>query len=124
MRRRQFLQAASLASLVPLVGGPARTAEKPPGAAPAAKFRLGLVTYNLAADWTLSELLKTCKAAGIAPVELRTTHKHGVEPSLTKERRKEVRKQIEDSGVEFWGCGSVCEFHAPNQEVVNKHIED
>ena len=67
-------------------------------------------------------LLKVCKAAGISPVELPTTHKHGVEPSLSKEQRKEVRKQFADAGVEIWGCGSVCEFHSPDQAVVKKQI--
>ena len=39
----------------------------------ALKFRLGLVTYNVAANWELPTLLKVCKTAGISPVELRTT---------------------------------------------------
>ncbi len=45
-------------------------------------FKLGLVTYNVAANWDLPTTLKVCKAVGIAAVECRTTHKHGVEPSL------------------------------------------
>ena len=51
---------------------------------PPAKFRLGMVTYNIAANWDLPTLLKICKSVGISPVEFRTTHKHGVEPSLSK----------------------------------------
>ena len=49
----------------------------------AAKFQLGLVTYNVPQDWDLPTLLKVCKEVGIAAVECRTTHKHGVEPSLS-----------------------------------------
>src|SRR5260370_1385552 len=59
---------------------------KPPHAAawrkPARKMHLGLVTYNVAKDWDLDTILKNCKAAGIEGVEFRTTHAHGVEPSI------------------------------------------
>src|SRR5688500_12339671 len=87
------------------------------------KFKLGTVAYNIAADWDLATLLKVCQSVGLAAVELRTTHKHGVEPGLTKEQRQAVRKQIEDSGVVFWGSGSTCEFHSPDPGVVKQNIE-
>lgn len=90
----------------------------------AAKFKLGLVTYNVPKDWDLPTLLKVCKEVGIAAVECRTTHKHGVEPTLTAEQRKEVKKQFADSGVVFWGCGSACEFHSADPAVVKKNIEE
>jgi sugar phosphate isomerase/epimerase len=82
-----------------------------------------MVTYNVAATWTVPTILKVCKATGISPVELRTTHKHGVEPSLTKEQRKDVRKQFADAGIEIWGCGTTCEFHSPDDAEVKKQIE-
>jgi sugar phosphate isomerase/epimerase len=56
-------------------------------------------------------------------VELRTTHKHGVEPSLNKQARREVRQRFADAGVALWGCGSLCEFHSPDPSVVKQHIE-
>lgn len=86
-------------------------------------FKLGLVTYNLGAKFDVPTLIRVCKATGIGPVELRTTHNHGVEPSLTKDQRKEVRKKFQDAGVEIWGCGSVCEFHAAEQAKVQENIE-
>ena len=110
MDRRHFLAAAAL----PLVA--ARPATP--------KFRLGLVTYNVPATWDLPTLLDTCKAVGIAAVECRTTHKHGVEPSLTADERKRVKGRFADSGVRFWGCGSVCEFHAADPAVVAKNVEE
>jgi sugar phosphate isomerase/epimerase len=115
--RREFL--AATAGL-PLVTGKAEavTADETP------KFRLGLVTYNVAATWDLPTILKVCREVGIAAVECRTTHQHGVEPSLTAGQRKDVRKQFADSGVVFWGCGSVCEFHSPDPSVVRKNIEE
>ncbi len=89
--RRQLLQAGAVGAAA-LAGLPVR-AEK---AAAPLKFRLGLVTYNLAAAWDLDTLLEVCKDVGVSPVELRTTHKHGVEPSLSKEQRKEVKKKCAD----------------------------
>ncbi|HEY1187378.1 MAG TPA: sugar phosphate isomerase/epimerase family protein [Gemmata sp.] len=96
----------------------------PASAAEAAKFKLGIVTYNVPKDWDLPTLLKVCKEVGIAAVECRTTHKHGVEPKLTAAERKEVKKQFADAGVVFWGCGSTCEFHSDKPEVVKKNIEE
>ena len=87
------------------------------------KFRLGIVTYNIAADWDIPTILKICKSVGLSPVELRTTHKHGVEPSLTKPQRKEVKQRFADAGIDIWGCGTTCEFHAADRAVVDKNIE-
>src|SRR5262249_37196414 len=84
---------------------------------------LGLVTYNVAAAWDLDTVLRVSKEAGIAAVEFRTTHKHGVEPSLTKDQRATVKKKCADAGVLIWGCGSVCEFQSTDPDVVKKNIE-
>ncbi|HEX7898365.1 MAG TPA: sugar phosphate isomerase/epimerase family protein [Planctomycetota bacterium] len=109
--RRSFL-AASGALAIPL-----RAAEP-------SKFALGTVSYNIGAKMDLATLLRTCKAAGFEAVELRTTHGHKVEPSLSADERKDVRKRIEDSGVRLWGFGSVCEFHAADPAVVKKNVAD
>lgn len=114
--RRRFLAVAAAAAS----GGMAFAEET----AKAPLYKLGLVTYNTAANWDLPTVLKVCKEVGIAAVECRTTHKHGVEPALSGEQRKEVRKQFADSGVVFWGSGSTCEFHAVDAAVVKKNIED
>ena len=86
------------------------------------KFRLGIVTYNIAAQWDLPTLLGICKRVGLAPVELRTTHRHGVEPSIGKNQRQEVAKRFRDAGIDIWGCGTVCEFHSPDPAVVRKNV--
>ncbi len=86
-------------------------------------MRLGLVTYNLAKDWDLPTIIKNCREAKFDGVELRTTHKHGVEPDISQQRRIEVRKMFEDSGIVLWGLGTVCEFHSPNQDEVRRNIE-
>lgn len=87
------------------------------------KFQLGIVTYNIAANWDLATTLKVCKNVGLSPVEFRTTHKHGIEPTLAKEERGDVKKRCADAGIMIWGCGTVCEFHDPNPAVVEKNIE-
>jgi sugar phosphate isomerase/epimerase len=117
LSRRSFLAASVLAGTSGL-RSPLAAAED------AAKFKLGIVTYNVPKDWDLPTLLKVCKEVGIAAIECRTTHKHGVEPSLSADQRKDVKKQFADSNVVFWGCGSVCEFHSDNPAVVKKNIEE
>src|SRR5262245_13188820 len=117
--RRGFLAAGGGLALAGTTA-PADTAVKAPAKL---KFRLGLVTYLVASTWDVKSLLKVCKAAGISPVELRTEHKHGVEPTLSKEKRKEVRKQFADAGVAIWGCGSTCDFHHTDQKKVKEQIE-
>ena len=109
--RRSFL-AASGALALPL------------RASQASGFALGTVSYNIGAKMDLPTLLRACKASGFEAVELRTTHAHKVEPGLTADERKDVRKRIEDSGIRLWGFGSVCEFHAPDPAVVKKHVAD
>ncbi|MBY0232139.1 MAG: sugar phosphate isomerase/epimerase [Gemmataceae bacterium] len=114
MDRRTFLAAGAAAAGASLL----QAADKGPG------FKLGLVTYNVAAAWDLATLLKACKATGVSPVELRTTHKHGVEPTLSKDQRKEVRKKFADAGVEVWGLGTTCDFHWPDEKKVKAKIEE
>jgi sugar phosphate isomerase/epimerase len=96
---------------------------QPPRPENAACFRLGIVTYNIAANWDITALLRICRAVGLSPVELRTTHRHGVEPTLTADQRRDVRRRFSDAGIEIWGCGSVCEFHSTDQQVVRRNIE-
>jgi sugar phosphate isomerase/epimerase len=115
LSRREFLAATAAATTAGFASARAPISEP--------KFKLGLVTYNVAKDWDLPTTLRICKSAGLAAVECRTTHKHGVEPSLSGDARKDVKKQFADAGIVFWGCGSVCEFHSEKPEVVKKNVE-
>jgi sugar phosphate isomerase/epimerase len=87
-------------------------------------MRLGLVTYNWGKDWDLPTILKNLRLVGWEGVELRSTHKHGVEISLDDSARKDVAKQFADSGIELVGLGSACEYHSPDPAVVQKNIEE
>jgi sugar phosphate isomerase/epimerase len=113
--RRGFLQAAGG---LPAVAVSARADTKSPR-----KFQLGIVTYNIAANWDLPTILRVCQRVGLSPVELRTTHRHGVEPTLDREQRRAVRQQFAEARVAFWGCGTTCEFHSPDPVVVRKNVE-
>jgi sugar phosphate isomerase/epimerase len=115
--RRAFL-GTGLAALA----APARAQKNP--ALGGGGCKLGTVTYNLAKDWDIPTLIKNCEMTGFEAVELRTTHKHGVEPSLAKEQRLEVKKRFADSKVRLLSLGSVCEFHAPDKAVVRKNIDE
>lgn len=119
--RRNFL-AASAAGVVLASRGLASThQEARPSSQP--KFKLGIVTYNVAADWDVPTILKVLKETGLYCVELRTTHKHGVEPSLSLDQRREIKNRFADAGIVLWGLGTVCEFHSPDAAVVSKNIE-
>ena len=121
--RRDFL-ATGGAAACGLAGSalPSAAADAPPAPAPL-RYRLGIVTYNIAASWDVPTILRVCRDVGLAAVELRTTHKHGVEPGLSAAARKEVRQRFADAGVEIWGCGTICEFHAADEAVVKRNIE-
>jgi sugar phosphate isomerase/epimerase len=86
-------------------------------------MQLGIVTYNIAKDWDLPTILQRLEKLGYAGVELRTTHRHGVEVTLTPEQRREVRRMFADSPVELAGLGSAFEFQSPDPAVVRQNIE-
>lgn len=118
--RRRFLTAA--ATSASLLAWPRAMRAESHAAAPAA-MNLGLVTYQWGNDWDLPTLLANCAAAGIAAVELRTEHKHGVEPTLSAAERQAVRQRFADSGVVLVGYGSNAEFHSSDPAEVHRNVE-
>lgn len=87
-------------------------------------MQLGLVTYMWGADWDLPTLLKNLRLTGFEGVELRSGHKHAVEPTISADQRKQVAQQFADAGVTLVGLGTACEFHSPDPAVVRKNIDD
>ena len=77
-------------------------------------MRLGAVTYNVLRDWDIEKIITTLEEIGYEAVELRTTHKHGVEPSIGQEERLKVRRRFEASKVRLLSFGTTCEFHSPD----------
>ena len=115
--RRRFLVASAVSAAATVARA----------ATPSAAFvglKLGLVTYQWGKDMPLPELLAVCAKAGFGGVELRSTHRHGVEPGMTAEQRTETRKRLADSPVKLVGLGSACEYHAVDQAVVRRNIDE
>jgi len=122
MNRRDFLSSVAVVPALAI-----RQTPVPPQ--PAMKpgphgLKLGTVTYNIAKDWDVPTIIKNLTEAGFDAVELRTTHKHGVEITLTPAQRAEVRKQFEASPIKIGGLGTTCEFHAADPAVVRKNIDE
>ena len=86
-------------------------------------MKLGIVTYNIAKDWNLDTIIEKCEATGMEGVELRTTHAHGVEVTLSAEEREAVKQKFADSKIELAGLGSAFEYHAVDQDEVRRNIE-
>ncbi len=123
MSRRDFLAATALTGAAFSLGtlGAARPAlaqEKKGG-----EIRYGLVTYQWGKDWDLPTVLKNCEAAKVFGVELRTTHKHGVEPNLNDTERADVRKRFEATPVLLVGIGSNERFDNPDPAILQQSIE-
>lgn len=124
MNRRSFLGSGLLAAPAVLAGSvEATTAEAVAAPAPEAKYRLGMVTYNMGKDMTLDELLAFCKKTGLQGVELRTTHKHGVEVALSAAERAAVKAKVADAGIALAGLGSAFEFHSKDAAEVRENVE-
>ena len=86
-------------------------------------MKLGIVTYNIAKDWNLDTIIEKCEGTGMEGVELRTTHAHGVEVTLSAEEREAVKQKFADSKIELAGLGSAFEYHAVDQDEVRRNIE-
>jgi len=115
--RRDAIRAGLAAGAWAACPASLRAAEAGPG------FRLGLVTYMVGAQMDLPTLLDVCEKSGMEGVELRTTHKHGVEPSIDDAARAKVRATFEKSKVRLVALGSACEYHSTKPEEVRKHID-
>jgi sugar phosphate isomerase/epimerase len=89
---------------------------------PSSVLRLGLMSYNLAKDWDIDTIIKNCTETGFEHVELRTTHAHGVEVSLSKDRRREVRRRFQDAGLKI-SLASAFAYHHPDAGQLRKEIE-
>ncbi len=86
-------------------------------------MKLGIVTYQLGKDWDVPTLIEKLTALKYQGVELRTSHAHGVEDSLNKAQRAEVRRRFAESSVEVVGLGSTFEYHSMDPRVVRDNVE-
>jgi sugar phosphate isomerase/epimerase len=131
--RRDLLRSSALAASV-LIANSARGANPlsatpnhvtpDPDSGPRSQrpLRLGLMSYNLAKDWDIDTIIENCTQTGFEHVELRTTHAHGVEVSLRKDQRREVRKRFEDAGLKI-SLASGFAYHWPDAAQLRQNIE-
>ncbi len=99
------------------------SATSPTRPSPERKMHLGLVTYNVAKDWSLDTLLKNAKESGLEGIEFRTTHAHGVEPTLSQEARKVIKEKLAASGLKQFSLGTTCEFQSNDINVVKQNVQ-
>ena len=119
MKRRDFLAIGAVPALATI-----QPTQAPAAPSSRAGLKLGIVTYEIAKDWDVPTIIKNLTDVGMDGVELRTTHKHGVEISLSPQARADVRKRFDDSAVKIAGLGTTCEYHAADQAVVRKNIDE
>ena len=86
-------------------------------------LHLGCVTYNLLKDWDLETIIRKLEEAGFEAVELRTGHKHGVEPSLDAAGRERVKARFGRGKVRLLSFGSTSEFQSPAPAERRKQVE-
>ena len=122
LTRRRFIAISAAATAISLEQEPRCHANELDSQA--TKLKLGLVTYQWGKDFALAELLKVCEQTQYLGVELRSTHKHGVEPGMSVTARTEAKKLFADSSVALVGLGSACEYHAADRATVAKNIDE
>ncbi|MFQ6035850.1 MAG: DUF6807 family protein [Sedimentisphaerales bacterium] len=121
--RRDFLKRSVYLGTTAVITGPLDKAFSLTSARLGSKMKFGLVTYQWAKDWPLATLIANCEKTKVLGVELRTQHAHGVESSLNKRQRREVKKRFDDSPVTLVGLGTNFAFHHVDQAKLKKDIE-
>src|SRR5438132_2960602 len=118
LNRRELFQTGAVAAIGSATIAADAVASPLTGKQVNRRMHLGIVTYNVAKDWDLDTILKNCKTAGVEGVEFRTTHAHGVEPSLNAEQRAEIRRKCGEASLLQVSLGTVCEFQSPDASIV------
>jgi sugar phosphate isomerase/epimerase len=86
-------------------------------------LKIGLMSYLIGSEWNLDTIIKNCTETKYLHAELRTTHAHGIEVTLNKMKRKEIKKKIEDSALEAISLASAYMFHFQDKKVLRENIE-
>lgn len=122
--RRNFIRSAALG--VAVIGSgiqPVSASRKVSEKKKLPPLKLSLMTYTLGKDWDIDTIIKNCAEAGWVHAELRTTHAHGVEVSLSKQQRSEVKKRFADSPLEAISLASAFQYHFADPGELRNNIE-
>jgi sugar phosphate isomerase/epimerase len=124
--RRKFLQTAAVsasAAIIPAVGTAAAKKAKGTAFTPNKNpLKLGLMSYTTAKDWDIDTIIKNLKETKFEHIELRTTHAHGVEVTLSAAERAAVKKRFQDAGLAI-SLASGFRYNSPDPAVVKKNID-
>jgi sugar phosphate isomerase/epimerase len=85
-------------------------------------LKLGLMTYRVGMKWDIGTIIKNLTEAGYEHVELRTTHAHGVEVTLSSTEREAVKKRFQDAGIAI-SLASGFRYNSTDPAVLKKNIE-
>ena len=126
--RRKFLQTTAVSApaiMLPAsaMAGTQDMKKGKPFAPNKTPLKIGLHTYNIGKNWDIETIIKNCTEAGWQSVELRTTHAHGVEVTLSAAERDEVKKRFEDSALEKISLSSGFFYHSPDPAELKQNIE-
>ncbi|MEN8117362.1 MAG: TIM barrel protein [Bacteroidota bacterium] len=123
INRRNFIQTAGIAALATASVNTMATNPEPKIPAKKTALKVGLMTYTLGKDWDVDTIIKNCTETKFMHVELRTTHKHGVEVTLSKNQRAEIKKKFADSAIENISLASAFRYHYTDKKLVKENIE-
>lgn len=89
-------------------------------------MKLGLLTFNMAMEWPLDELIEKSLDLGFEGVEFRTQreHAHGVEIDLSEDERADVRRRFEDAGLAICGLSTGIAFDAIDADELAANISE
>jgi sugar phosphate isomerase/epimerase len=89
-------------------------------------MKLGLLTYNMAAEWDLDDLIEKCLTLGFEGVEFRTQreHAHGVEIDLSAAEREDVLAKFEDAGIAICGISTGIDFDAIDRDLLEANMQE
>ncbi len=124
--RRNFINAAAISATAIVLPGfaaaSARQNEKSAFSLNKNPLKLGLMSYLVGQSWDIETIIKNLHETKYEHVELRTTHKHGVEVSLSKQQRSEVKKRFYDAGIAI-SLASAFMYHSTDPLELKKNIE-
>lgn len=124
--RRSFIQAASVSAAAAVLPGLAvscgQIKEQDTFVLNENPLKLGLMTYMLGNKWDIDTIIKNCTETKFEHVQLRTTHSHGVEVTLTTAERADVKKKFQDAGIAI-SLASAFQYHSTDPAELRANIE-
>ena len=80
------------------------------------------MTYQVGQSWDIDTIINNLHKTKFEHVELRTTHKHGVEVTMSKQQRSDVKKRFADANIAI-SLASAFEYHSADPDELRKNIE-